>query len=133
MSVAGLQSELGKLVETIVAQAGGQASEALRETIADLRQRLAGIERRLAILENIERSAADDDALARSAERICDVCDRRAIARGLCSAHYQQWRYRQKKAKLRETHSRSALNHFPERNPGRPVLNDDAPGEDLAS
>lgn len=128
-----LHSELGKLVDAMVLQAGSAASDSLRETIAELRQRLSGIERRLAILENIERSTTEDDALARSAERICDVCDRRAIARGLCSAHYQQWRYRQKKAKLREVHSRSVINHFPDRASSRPVLNDDPVVEELSS
>ena len=34
--------------------------------------------------------------------KICEQCDRRAVARGLCSAHYQQWRYRAKKAKVRD-------------------------------
>lgn len=130
---SGFQSELSKLVDAVILQAGATASESLRETIAELRQRLSGIERRLAILENIERTGTDDDALMRSEERICDVCDRRAIARGLCSAHYQQWRYRQKKAKLRESHARSALNHFPGRDTERSVLDEHMASEELSS
>lgn len=96
-----LSVDFSKLMDAVVETAGVQAGEALREPIAELRQRLSTIERRLAILENVERATHADDALARSAEHICQMCDRRAIARSLCSAHYQQWRYRQKKAKLR--------------------------------
>ncbi len=97
-----LNADFSQLIEAVVDVAGQQAGESLREPIAELRQRLSAIERRLAILENIERNGAQEfDPLARSAEHICQYCDRRAIARSLCSAHYQQWRYRQKKAKLR--------------------------------
>jgi hypothetical protein len=96
-----LSTDVGKLLDTIVAAAGERACESLREPMAELRQRLAQIERRLAILENVERSGREDDPLARSAQKICEQCDRKAVARGLCSAHYQQWRYRQKKAKVR--------------------------------
>ena len=28
------------------------------------------------------------------------MCERGAVARGLCSAHYQQWRYRERKTRL---------------------------------
>lgn len=97
-----LSTDLSKLIEAIVDQSGTRACETLREPMAELRQRLSSIERRLAILENLERTAQDDDPLARSAAKICESCDRRAVARGLCSAHYQQWRYRQKKAKVRD-------------------------------
>ncbi len=96
-----LNADVGKLLDTIVAAAGERACETLREPLAEIRQRLAQIERRLAILENVERSGREDDPLARSAQKICEQCDRKAVARGLCSAHYQQWRYRQKKAKVR--------------------------------
>jgi hypothetical protein len=96
-----LSNEMQKLLDSIVSAAGGRACETLREPFAEIRQRLASIERRLAILENVERSGRTEDPLARSASKICEQCDRRAVARGLCSAHYQQWRYRQKKAKVR--------------------------------
>src|SRR4051812_44199246 len=96
-----LSTDVGKLLDTIVHAAGERACETLREPLAEIRQRLAQIERRLAILENVERSGREDDPLARSAQKICEQCDRKAVARGLCSAHYQQWRYRQKKAKVR--------------------------------
>ena len=32
--------------------------------------------------------------------RSCLLCERPAVARGLCSAHYQQWRYRQRKTRI---------------------------------
>jgi len=96
-----LSTEMQKLLDTIVSAAGGRACETLREPLAEIRTRLASIERRLAILENVERTGREEDPLARSASKICESCDRRAVARGLCSAHYQQWRYRQKKAKVR--------------------------------
>jgi hypothetical protein len=96
-----LSNEMQKLLDSIVSAAGGRACETLREPLAEIRQRLAAIERRLAIIENVERTGRAEDPLARSASKICEQCDRRAVARGLCSAHYQQWRYRQKKAKVR--------------------------------
>jgi len=123
------EGEISKLVEAIVVAAGERASDQLRDSIAELRQRLSGIERRLAILENVERSSHDTDPLARSAEKICQQCDRRAVARGLCSAHYQQWRYRQKKAKLHTPAYASVVNHFPDA-ASRAVLDQNAhPGE----
>ena len=96
-----LSTEMSKLLDSIVSAAGERSCETLREPMAEIRQRLLSIERRLAILENVERSGREDDPLAASAEKICEQCDRRAVARSLCSAHYQQWRYRQKKAKVR--------------------------------
>ncbi len=96
-----LSTDMQKLLDTIVSAAGGRACETLREPLAEIRTRLSAIERRLAILENVERTGRTEDPLARSAAKICEQCDRRAVARGLCSAHYQQWRYRQKKAKVR--------------------------------
>jgi len=97
-----LSSDLNKLIDTIVTASGAKACDTLREPLAEIRQRLSTIERRLAILENVERTAQEEDPLARSAAKICEQCDRRAVARGLCSAHYQQWRYRSKKAKVRD-------------------------------
>jgi hypothetical protein len=103
-----LSNDMQKLLDAVVVAAGGRACETLREPLAEIRQRLVAIERRLAILENVERTGREEDPLARSASKICEQCDRRAVARGLCSAHYQQWRYRQKKAKVRGF-SRSVL------------------------
>jgi hypothetical protein len=121
-----LNQDFSKLLEAIVAASANRAGDNLRDALAEIRQRLSGIERRLAILENVERASADADSLARSAEKICQSCDRRAVARGLCSAHYQQWRYRQKKAKLRS----SLVDHFPDGAAGA-VLNDDAEATEL--
>lgn len=127
-----LSNDLSKLIETIVDQSGMRACETLREPLAELRQRLSSIERRLAILENLERSAQDDDPLARSAAKICEHCDRRAVARGLCSAHYQQWRYRQKKAKVRDVRGimvGSVLQNVPSNKMSLVDSDDDAPHE----
>lgn len=124
-----MDSDLARLFDAIVAGAGSRASENLREPVAELRQRLSNIERRLAILENIERDGHDADPLAASAEKICQSCDRRAVARGLCSAHYQQWRYRQKKASLREPMG-SVVRDFPG-GTARSILEQDPTGNQL--
>ena len=108
-----LSTDVGKLLDTIVEAAGERATGTLREPLAELRQRLALIERRLAILENVERSGREDDPLARSAQKICEQCDRKAVARGLCSAHYQQWRYRQKKTRVRIVGGRPVIVDLP--------------------
>lgn len=109
-----LSADIGKLLDSVVQAAGSRAVDTLREPLAEIRQRLALVERRLAILENVERVGREEDPLARSASKICEQCDRRAVARGLCSAHYQQWRYRQKKAKVRGIVNRGALIELPE-------------------
>ena len=44
----------------------------------------------------------NDESLSQEAAtglKRCSLCDRPALAGGLCSAHYQQWRYRQRKLK----------------------------------
>ncbi len=87
-------TDLAALFESLVADLRIQVSASVDRTLADFSRRLARIEKRLDQLDP-ENAAREPTAPA----RICSLCERPAMARGLCSAHYQQWRYRERKNK----------------------------------
>jgi hypothetical protein len=88
-------TDFGALFELLVEDLHMQVSASVERTLGDFNRRLARIERRLDALD--PANATSENA---GATRICSMCDKPAVARGLCSAHYQQWRYRERKNKL---------------------------------
>ncbi len=72
-----------------------QLAASVDRTLSDFAKRLSRIERRLDQLD--PANAAGEEGVPR---RICSLCERVSVARGLCSAHYQQWRYRERKTRL---------------------------------
>jgi hypothetical protein len=83
----------GALFESLVDDLRIEIAASLDQSLAELERRLARIERRL------DQLAPDTSGPKQSpAKRACAVCGRSAVARGLCSAHYQQWRYRSRKS-----------------------------------
>jgi len=93
-------TDFGALFESLIEDLRIQVAASVDRTLSDFGKRLARIERRLDQLD-----PANATAQSSSARRVCALCDRSAVARGLCSAHYQQWRYRERKTRLaRRTH-----------------------------
>jgi len=88
-------TDFGALFESLIEDLRMQVSASVERTLSDFNRRLARIERRLDQVD--PRNAAAEPA---SASRICSLCERASVARGLCSSHYQQWRYRERKNKL---------------------------------
>jgi hypothetical protein len=83
----------GALFESLVDDLRIEIAAALDQSLAELEKRLGRIERRLDQLS--PESSGPKQA---PTKRACAVCGRAAVARGLCSAHYQQWRYRSRKS-----------------------------------
>ena len=88
-------TDFGALFESLVEDLRIQVAASVDRTLSDFSKRLSRIERRL---DQLDPDNASTDTTA--ARRICSLCDRAAVARGLCSAHYQQWRYRERKSRL---------------------------------
>ena len=86
-------TDFGVLFEALVEDLRIQVAASVDRTLGDLGKRLARLERRLDQLD--PANALGDEA---GAKRVCALCDRGPVARGLCSAHYQQWRYRERKS-----------------------------------
>lgn len=82
------------LFESLIHDLRVQVAAAVDRTIADFGKRLARIERRLDQLDP-ENSSRQTALVGRG----CALCERPSVARGLCSAHYQQWRYRERRGK----------------------------------
>ena len=101
-------TDFGALFESLIEDLRIQVAATVDRTLSDFDKRLARIERRLDQLD-----PANARSEAHSAQRICTLCDRVAVARGLCSAHYQQWRYRERRVpaakRLRQTSMPAAL------------------------
>ena len=94
----------GALFESLVDDLRIEIAASLDQSLAELEKRLTRIERRLDQLA--PESSGPKPAQMR---RACAVCGRAAVARGLCSAHYQQWRYRSRKAEKRAPVEEPAL------------------------
>ena len=88
-------TDFGVLFESLIEDLRIQVAASVDRTLSDFNKRLSRIERRL---DQLDPGNAITDGNA--ARRICSLCDRAAVARGLCSAHYQQWRYRERKTRL---------------------------------
>lgn len=93
-------TDFGALFESLIEDLRIQVAASVDRTLSEFSRRLARIERRL---DQIDPQNATHEGA--SARRICSLCERPSVARGLCSAHYQQWRYRERKTKLvRQSH-----------------------------
>ncbi len=88
-------TDFGTLFASLVEDLRIQVAASVDRTLSDFSKRLSRIERRL---DQIDPANATSDTS--TTRRICSLCDRAAVARGLCSAHYQQWRYRERKIRL---------------------------------
>ena len=87
-------TDFGALFESLIEDLRIQVAASVDRTLSDFNKRLARIERRLDLLD------PENASEVQQVRRICSLCDRVAVARGLCSAHYQQWRYRERKTRL---------------------------------
>jgi hypothetical protein len=90
-------TEFGALFESLVEDLRIQVAASVDRTLSDLSRRIARLERRLDAIDPNHASCLEDVG-----RRNCSLCERTAVARGLCSAHYQQWRYRERRAKIHE-------------------------------
>lgn len=88
-------TDFGALFESLIEDLRIQVAASVERTLSDFNKRLARIERRLDQLDPHNAAAEEQKS-----SRVCSLCDRSAVARGLCSAHYQQWRYRERKTRL---------------------------------
>ena len=89
-------TDIGLMFESLIDDLQIQVAASVDGNLSELSRRIAKIERRL------DQLLPNDESLSREATtgfKRCSLCDRPALARGLCSAHYQQWRYRQRKLK----------------------------------
>lgn len=89
-------TDFGALFEALVEDLKIQVAASVDRNLGDLAKRLARLERRLDQFDTNAASHSEQHA----SRRPCALCDRRSVARGLCSAHYQQWRYRERKAQI---------------------------------
>ena len=88
-------TEIGAVFASLVEDLRIQIAASVDKTLSDFGRRLARLERRL---DQLDPKSATADVGSRA--RVCSLCERTAVARGLCSAHYQQWRYRDRKTKF---------------------------------
>lgn len=94
-------TDFGALFESLVEDLRIQVAASVDKTLTDFSKRLARIERRL---DQLDPQNATPETANR---RVCALCERTAVARGMCSAHYQQWRYRERKSRLSERRPRN--------------------------
>ena len=87
-------TDFGALFESLVEDLRIQVAASVDRTLSDFNKRLARLEKRL---DQLDPASAPDETT--TLRRTCSLCDRPAVARSLCSAHYQQWRYRERKQK----------------------------------
>ena len=88
-------TDFGALFESLIEDLKIQVAASVDERLSDFEKRLTRLERRL---DGLDPSNATEKR--RTERRSCLLCERQAVAGGLCSAHYQQWRYRQRKARI---------------------------------
>jgi hypothetical protein len=93
-------TDYGALFESLIEDLRIQVAASVDRSMRDLTRRISRIERRLDQLDP-ENAVAEEAPAARA----CSLCERVSVARGLCSAHYQQWRYRERKAKTAREHN----------------------------
>jgi len=92
-------TDVGLMFESLIDDLKIQVAASVDSNLTELAKRISKIERRL------DQLLPQDESLSKEASsgfKRCSLCDRPALARGLCSAHYQQWRYRQRKLKADE-------------------------------
>lgn len=90
-------TDFGALFESLMENLQVHVAASVDRTLSDFSKRLTRIERRLDALD--PGNSSPEVAVGR---RSCSLCERPAVARSMCSAHYQQWRYRQRKSSLIE-------------------------------
>ncbi len=90
-------TDFGALFAALVDDLRIQVAASVDRNFGELNKRLARLERRV---DQFGSSLPSPESA--SSQRACALCDRRCIARGLCSAHYQQWRYRERKLRPRD-------------------------------
>ena len=88
-------TDFGALFESLIEDLRIQVAASVDRTLSDFSKRLARIERRL---DQLDPANASNEQQTSAPRRICSLCEKPAVARGLCSAHYQQWRYRERKS-----------------------------------
>ena len=92
-------TDVGLMFESLIDDLKIQVAASVDGNLTELAKRISKIERRL------DQLLPHDESLSKEASsgfKRCSLCEREALARGLCSAHYQQWRYRQRKLKAGE-------------------------------
>ena len=90
-------TDIGLMFESLIDDLKIQVAASVDGNLSELAKRISKIERRLDQLLPEGESLSQETL---SGFKRCSLCDREALARGLCSAHYQQWRYRQRKLKM---------------------------------
>jgi hypothetical protein len=85
-------TDFGALFAALIEDLRIQVAASIDRGLGDITKRLARLERRL---EALDQASVSPVPIAH--RRLCALCSRRQVARGLCSAHYQQLRYREKK------------------------------------
>ena len=86
---------MNALFEWLVDDLKVQIAASVDSKLSEINRHLTRLERRLDQLD--PDGAKQEPAVA--GKRVCSLCERQAVARGLCSAHYQQWRYRERRTK----------------------------------
>ncbi|MBN1962801.1 MAG: hypothetical protein JW841_17860 [Deltaproteobacteria bacterium] len=89
-------SNFASLFETIIEDIRIHLAASVDKSLTDFSRRLTRLERRFA---QLDVSKPLTNTPIANTTRTCSLCERSSMARGLCSAHYQQWRYRQRKSK----------------------------------
>lgn len=97
-------TDFGALFESLIEDLRIQVSASFDQSLSEIEKRIARIEKRLDQLDPAQPGASSADET--HPRRACSVCGKPSVARGLCSAHYQQWRYRVRKAKAKEAEER---------------------------
>ena len=103
-------TDVGLMFESLIDDLKIQVAASVDANLNELAKRIGKIERRL------DQLLPEDESLSREAAsslKRCSLCERPALARGLCSAHYQQWRYRQRKLKATANQHQHAPDGFP--------------------
>lgn len=97
-------TDFGALFEALIEDLRIQVAASVDRTVNEFGKRLSRIERRLDSLD--PNHAGGETSIAR---RGCALCERPSVARGLCSAHYQQWRYRERKTRVSPRNSNVSM------------------------
>lgn len=91
-------TDFGSLFELLVEDLQVQMAASVDRALHDFSKRLARIEQRLDMIDPDHASVT-----SKSTPRTCALCVKPSVARGLCSTHYQQWRYRERKNQRRQS------------------------------
>ena len=85
-------SSTGALIQALIDDLQLQSSTQIEERFALLEKRI----------ENLEKILTTE-VQSQASVKHCYLCENDVLARGLCSKHYQQWRYRQRKQSAKES------------------------------